>query len=80
MSIPKLSFVITAAAVVLAAINVILRATSHDQSMLWPMILLVVTVVAFLFSLVVISGKKGEEKPGSEKADTAQKADPADDE
>ena len=60
MSIAKLSFIVTAAAVVLAAINVIIRATTPDQSMLWPMILLAITAAAFLFSLVVISGKKSD--------------------
>lgn len=63
MSVSKLSFVITAAAVVLAAINVIIRATQH-ASMLVPMILLGVMVAAFIFSLIVISGKK--EKPQDE--------------
>lgn len=63
MSVSKLSFVITAAAVVLAAINVIIRATQH-VSMLVPMILLGVMVAAFIFSLIVISGKK--EKPQDE--------------
>lgn len=80
MSISKLSFVVTAAAVVLAAINIILRATSHDQSMLWPMVLLVGTVVAFLFSLFVISGKKGDKKADTEKDNNAKKADTADNE
>ena len=73
MSISKLSFIVTAAAVVLAAINVIIRATTPDQSMLWPMILLAITAAAFLFSLVVISGKKGDKKPDTAKDNAAEK-------
>lgn len=75
MSISKLSFIVTAAAVVLAAINVIIRATTPDQSMLWPMTLLVVTAVAFLFSLVVISGKKGDKKPDTAEDNAVEKTD-----
>ncbi|MBQ5889326.1 MAG: hypothetical protein IIW73_00015 [Clostridia bacterium] len=73
MSIAKLSFIVTAAAVVLAAINVIIRATTPDRSMLLPMILLGVTAAAFLFSLVVISGKKGDKKPDTAKDNAAEK-------
>ena len=75
MSISKLSFIVTAAAVVLAAINVIIRATTPDQSMLWPMTLLVVTAVAFLFSLVVISGKKGDKKTDTAEDSAVEKTD-----
>lgn len=63
MSVSKLSFIVTAAAVVLAAINVIIRAVQHSP-MLVPMILLGVMVAAFIFSLIVISGEK--DKPRNE--------------
>ncbi len=58
MSIGKLSFITTAIAVVLAAVNVIIHAVKHSDSMLWPMILLGLMVAAFVFSLFVLSNEK----------------------
>lgn len=62
MNIVKLSFVVTAIAVVLASVNVIIRATQSDISMLPSLILLGFTVAAFVFSLIIInnSNKKDE--------------------
>ncbi|GEM_PF-4474514 len=65
MNIVNLSFVVTAIAVVLASVNVIIRATQSETSMLPSLILLGFTVAAFVFSLIVInnSNKKDENKP-----------------
>lgn len=65
MNIVKLSFLVTAIAVVLASVNVIIRATQSEISMLPSLILLGFTVAAFVFSLIVInnSNKKDENQP-----------------
>ncbi len=68
MNISKISFIVTALAVLLASANVIIRAVSN-KSMTSALIILGAMVAVFIFSVIVTGGNKNDAEKKTEPTD-----------